>query len=430
MIVLGERYGRRSRSAAPVARGDELALRAARTAGERFARYESAFADLDAPFAFVDLDAMWSNSADMLARAAGKPIRIASKSVRCRELLRRILERDARYRGLMTFTLAESLWLAGEGFSDLLLGYPTADRGALGRLIALAGSEPGRAPVLMVDSVEHLDLIGQAARRGHEPIAVCLDFDASFWLLGGRVRLGPKRSPIHTPQQARALAEAIARRPALTLVGMLCYEGHIAGVGDRVPGQPLRSALTRRMQRAAYAELAERRAAAVASVSAVAELRFVNAGGTGDLERVASEPAMTEATAGSGFYAPGLFDHYDAFSLEPAALFALPVVRRPSAGVATALGGGYLASGAPGTSRLPRPSLPAGLALDRREGAGEVQTPLRGAAAHRLRVGDRVYFRHAKAGELCERFDRLHLLEGGRVVDEVPTYRGEGRTFL
>jgi D-serine deaminase-like pyridoxal phosphate-dependent protein len=98
--------------------------------------------------------------------------------------------------------------------------------------------------------------------------------------------------------------------------------------------------------------------------------------------------------------------------------------------VATALGGGYLASGPADRDRLPRPHLPAGLRLDLREGAGEVQTPLLGAPAGRLAVGDRVWLRHAKAGELCERFDVLHLIEGDRVVDVVPTYRGEGQCFL
>lgn len=397
---------------------------------ERWTRYESAFTGLDAPFAFVDLDGFWSNADSMLRRAAGKPIRVASKSLRCRELLHRILERRDGYRGLMTFTLAESLWLSEQGFTDLLLGYPTIDTAGLARLGALADAEPEHAPVLMVDSSEQLDLIERAAGRAASPIRVCLDFDASFWLAGGRIRIGPKRSPVHTPAQARTLAETIARRPALQLVGMMCYEGHIAGVGDRVAGHPVRSAAIRRLQRAAYRELAERREAAVAAVGQVVELRFVNAGGTGSLERVAGEAAMTEATAGSGFYAPTLFDHYSAFSLEPAAGFALPVVRRPAAGVATALGGGYLASGAASGDRLPRPFLPADLRLDRREGAGEVQTPLIGASADRLRVGDRVYLRHAKAGELCERFDRLYLLQGEQIVDELPTYRGEGRTFL
>jgi D-serine deaminase-like pyridoxal phosphate-dependent protein len=395
----------------------------------RLRRYGTACAGLDAPFAFVDLDAMWENSAGMLARAAGKPIRIASKSLRCRPLLRTILDREAGYRGLLAFTLPEALWLAGEGFDDVVVAYPTADRGALRSLAARTAEDPSGAPVVMVDSVAHLDLIDAAVGRVAAPLRVCLDFDASLWLAGGRVKIGPKRTPVHTPAEARALAEAIAARDSVRLVGMMCYEGHIAGVGDQ-PASKARAKAIAEMQKRSYAELRERRAEAVALIRAVAELEFVNAGGTGDLQLVAAEPAMTEATAGSGFYAPTLFDTYSAFKLEPAAMFAQPVVRRPFKGFVTVLGGGYHASGAAGRDRLPTPYLPAGLRLDAQEGAGEVQTPLRGAAADRLRIGDNVYFRHAKAGELSERFDRLYLVQGDAIVDEFPTYRGEGRTFL
>jgi D-serine deaminase-like pyridoxal phosphate-dependent protein len=208
------------------------------------------------------------------------------------------------------------------------------------------------------------------------------------------------------------------------------YEAHIAGLGDRPPGQRLKAAAIERLQRASAGEIAERRAAIVEAVQSVASLDFVNGGGTGSLHTTARESAVTEITAGSGFYAPTLFDHYSAFTLRPAAMFALPVVRRPSRSVATVLGGGYLASGPADAARLPSPYLPHGLALDRNEGAGEVQTPLLGRAVADLQVGDRVYFRHAKAGELCERFNTLLLVEGERVVDEVPTYRGEGKAFL
>jgi D-serine deaminase-like pyridoxal phosphate-dependent protein len=397
---------------------------------ERLGRYERAFAEISAPFAFVDLDAMWWNSADMLRRSAGKPIRVASKSLRCRALIRMILDRDPGYRGLMTFTLPETLWLARQGFTNLLLAYPAGDRAALRELAAIGAEDPEGAPVVMVDSVEHLELIESVLGEGAGPVRVCLDFDASFWIAGERLKIGPKRTPVHTVDQARRLAQAIVARPGLRLAGMMSYEGHIAGLGDRVAGQRLKSLVISRMQQASHAELRERRAAAVAAVSGVAALEFVNAGGTGDLERVAGEPAMTEATAGSGFYAPTLFDSYSAFRLQPAAIFAQPVSRRPGPGIVTALGGGYPASGPGGRDRMPTPYLPAGLKLDPLEGTGEVQTPLRGAPADGLRVGDNVYFRHTKAGELCERFNRLYLLQGDRIVDEVPTYRGEGQCFL
>ncbi|HWE34618.1 MAG TPA: amino acid deaminase/aldolase [Solirubrobacteraceae bacterium] len=395
------------------------------------ARYETALAELDPPFAFVDLDAMWANSDEMLRRAGGKPIRVASKSLRCRGLLSEVLAREDGYKGVLAFTLPEALWLWDAGFNDLLVAYPTVDRAALRALAAVTADDPARAPIVMVDSVDHLELIDAAV--GHDrpaAIRVCLDFDASYWIAGGRLRLGPKRTPLHAPGQARRLAEEIGARPGFELVAMMSYEGHIAGLGDVVSGNPLKSLAIARLQRASYEELRARRADAIASVRAVAELELVNAGGTGDLHLIADEDAVTEGTAGSGFYAPALFDTYSAFTLQPAAMFVLPVCRRPSAEVATVLGGGYLASGAGGRDRMPVPYLPAGMTVDRLEGTGEVQTPLHGEAASRFRIGDRVYFRHVKAGELCERFDRLHLVSGEAIVDELPTYRGEAKTFL
>ncbi|HET7485398.1 MAG TPA: amino acid deaminase/aldolase [Solirubrobacterales bacterium] len=398
--------------------------------GRSHAQLEQIFEEVEAPFAFVDLDAMWSNAEEMLGRAGAKPIRVASKSVRCRGLLERILRRDERCAGLMTFTLPETLWLAGHGFENLLLAYPTADSAALGELALRSVASPAGAPIVMVDCVEHLEAIESVLGAGAAPVRVCIDLDAGWWALGGRIKVGPKRSPVHTVEQAVALAREIEQRPQVELAALMSYEGQIAGIGDRPPGRRLRGAAIRAMQKRSAKELAERRAAAVAAIRELAELPIVNGGGTGSLELTGAEEVVTEIAAGSGFYAPTLFDHYSRFSLTPAAGFALPIVRKPAAGVATALGGGYLASGSGDAARLPSPWLPAGLELDPEEGAGEVQTPLSGAPARDLQIGDRVYMRHAKAGELCERFDSLHLVEGEEIVDMVPTYRGEGQTFL
>jgi D-serine deaminase-like pyridoxal phosphate-dependent protein len=403
------------------------------------ARLDAATADLDPPFAVVDLDAFDANAADLLRRASGKPVRLASKSVRVRALIGRGLE--AGLQGILAFTLPEALWLAGHGHEDLVVAYPTADRAALRELAtggtAARGAAPGGAPArervtVMVDCAEHLDAIRAAGATAAAPVRVCLDVDAGWWPLGGRVRIGAKRSPLRTPEAAAALAREVVSRPELVLDGIMSYEAHIAGVGARPPGRlgALAGAAIAGMQAASARELAARRAEVVAAVRAVAPLRFVNGGGTGSVERTAAEPAVTEVAAGSGLFAPTLFDAYRAFTPRPAALFALPVVRRPSPEVATVLGGGYLASGAGGADRLPRPVLPAGLRLDRQEGAGEVQTPVTGEAARTLRIGDRVWFRHAKAGELCERFDAVHLIRGHEVVETVPTYRGEGKAFL
>jgi D-serine deaminase-like pyridoxal phosphate-dependent protein len=398
--------------------------------GRSHVQLEQIFEEVEAPFAFVDLDAMWSNAEAMLERAGTKPIRVASKSIRCRALLERILRRDERFAGLMTFTLPETLWLAEGGFENLLLAYPTADTAALGELALRSAANPEDAPIVMVDCAEHLDAIESVLGGGAAPMRVCIDLDAGWWALGGRIKVGPKRSPVHTVEQAIALAQEIERRPQLKLAALMSYEGQIAGVGDEPPGRRLRGALIRTMQRRSAAELAARRGAVVAAIREFAELPIVNGGGTGSLELTGTEQAVTEIAAGSGFYAPTLFDSYSRFTLTPAAGFALPIVRKPTAAVATALGGGYLASGSADKARLPSPWLPAGLELDEEEGAGEVQTPLSGEAARDLRIGARVYMRHAKAGELCERFDALHLVEGDEIVDVVPTYRGEGQTFL
>ncbi|GAA1519504.1 amino acid deaminase/aldolase [Streptomyces albidochromogenes] len=392
------------------------------------ARYDRATAHLDAPVAVVDLEAFDDNAADLVRRAAGKPVRVASKSVRCRALLERVLARDG-FAGLMSFTLAESLWLARSGFEDVLLAYPSADRGGYAELAA--DPKLAAAVTVMVDDPAQLDLIDRARDGGREEIRVCLELDTSLRLLGGRVRIGALRSPLREPAQLAEMARSVVRRPGFRLVGVMAYEGHVAGVGDLVAGRPLRSRAVRVMQNAARKELAARRAAVVRAVRAVApDLEFVNGGGTGSVQHTAAEDAVTEIAAGSGLYLPRLFDNYSSFTGRPAALFAQPVVRRPGVGVVTVLGGGYPASGVAGPDRSPVPYLPEGLRYDPQEGAGEVQTPLHGSAADDLLIGDKVWFRHAKAGELCERFDELQLVEGDAVVATVPTYRGEGRTFL
>ena len=397
---------------------------------EAYERYEEIFKDVQAPFAFLDLDAVWSNAADMLRRAQGKPIRIASKSVRCRPVLERLLDLDRGFQGVLSFTLPEMLWLWEQGQRDLVLAYPTADGPCLTRLARLTAEHPDEAPVVMVDSVEHLDLIEESAASFVAPIRVAIDIDVSWWPLGGIVKIGPKRSPVRTAEQAASLAREIERRERVRLVGLMAYEGQIAGVGDEVPGKAITNRLTKAMQARSAKDVRERRAEVVTAVSEVAQLEFVNGGGTGSIEQTASEWAVTEVAAGSGFYAPVLFDHYSSFELNPAAMFALPVVRKPAAEVATTLGGGYLASGVGAKDRMPVPHLPEGLRLDAFEGTGEVQTPVIGSAAERLSIGDRVYFRHIKAGELCERFNRLYLVTGSTIRNEVPTYRGEGCAFL
>ena len=403
----------------------------------------AATARLDPPLGVLHLPALRHNAHDMLRRAArggagqpAKPIRVASKSVRVRSVLDAVLALPG-YAGVLAYTLPEALWLA-EGdaehppIEDVVVGYPTADRAAIRRLAA--SPELAARVTLMVDSIAHLDFIDAVvAPAERETLRLCLELDSS-WLAPVLGHVGVFRSPVHSASAARELAETIARRPGFALVGMMGYEAQIAGQGDNPPGKPAWGATLRWMQKNSREELLARRGEAVAAVRGVADLEFVNGGGTGSLEFTASDPSVTEIAAGSGLFGGHLFDTYRAFRPAPAASFALAVVRRPNPETAVLLGGGWIASGPPAPDRLPKVEWPTGLSMVAREMAGEVQSPLTGAAAGVLRIGDRVWLRHTKSGELSEHVDGFHLVDTvdgrARFVGEALSYRGEGKVFL
>jgi len=389
----------------------------------------AATAGLETPVAALHLDALRHNAHQLLGRAVGTPIRVATKSIRVRGVIEAILALPG-FAGVLAYTLAESLWLADavDAVDDVLVGYPTADTAGIDRL----GRSPELAAklTLMVDSLAQLDFVDSVLPPGsRETIRVCLELD-SAWESAVFGHIGVRRSPLHTPEQARALAEQIVARPGFRLVGMMGYEAQVAGIRDRPPGQPLHGAVNRYVRRRSIADLAERRGRAVAAVREVAELEFVNGGGTGSLESTHTDASVTDIAAGSGLFGGHLFDGYSGFSVAPAAAFALPVVRKPAADTAVLLGGGWIASGPAGRDRMPRPVWPEGLRYRALEMAGEVQTPVTGRHAGRLAVGDRVWLRHAKSGELSEHVREFALVHDGRVVDMLPTYRGEGKAFL
>ncbi|MCR6493403.1 amino acid deaminase/aldolase [Cellulomonas sp. P24] len=391
-----------------------------RTLGERL---DAATRHLPAPLAVVDLDALEANASDLVRRAGGVPVRVASKSVRVRAVLEKVLSRPG-FHGVMAYSVREASWLVAHGVDDVLVGYPSVDVAALQELAA--DPRAAQAVTVMVDDVAHVDLVARAAAEAGRSLHVCVDVDASLRPGIGpfRAHLGTRRSPVHTPADAAALARVVATRAGVELRGLMFYEAQVAGLPDTSPA-------VRLVKRASVADLARRRTAVLRAVEDAVghEVPLVNSGGSGSIEVSARDRAVTEVTAGSGLFVPTLFDHYRSFTPRPAAFFGLDVVRRPAPGFATVHGGGYVASGPATRSRLPRPVAPDGLRLTSREGAGEVQTPLQGPGARGLEIGDRVWFRHAKAGEVMERFDAVHLVRGDMVVTTVPTYRGEQRAF-
>lgn len=394
-----------------------------------YQEYKKIFANRPKPFAFVDLHMLNANIRQVLAYSGDKPIRIGSKSVRCTSILRHILDSDARFNGLLCFTAAEAVWLAQQGFDDLLIAYPTIDP-----IYIEAVAEQVRAGhqiVLMVDCIEQTEQINHIASKLDVRVPLCLDLDMATKHIAGRVYFGALRSAINTTDQIRKIVAAIKTHSHLDLDGVMGYEAQIAGVTDNAAGSRIMNRLIRYLKKRSIPQVAGRRAALVDAITEMGvSLRFVNAGGTGSLKTSSAEPCVTEVTAGSAFYCPTLFSSYADYEYYPAAGFAIEVVRQPAKEIYTCLGGGYIASGTAKQDRLPQPYLLPGATLHEQEGAGEVQTPIMYQGDIKLELGSPVFMRHAKAGELCERFNKLYLVSEGTIVDTVNTYRGEGQSFL
>lgn len=381
------------------------------------------------PAAIVDLDAFDRNAARMAlqVQSSGKAIRVATKSLRVPELLRRALDRGAPYRGLMCYSAREAAYLHGEGFQDLLVAYPTLQSGEL-RLLKGVHLQDGKIS-LVVDGPENLRAVAEAMRGCEKPFPVIIEIDASLRLFGAH--LGVRRSPIRTPADLERMIDAVLAYPSLAIGGVMSYEAQVAGLGDRNPFKPLLNPVASLVRKISVRSVSRRRE----EIRRVFErkkipLPLFNGGGTGSLSYASHEPALTELAAGSGLFCPHLFDYYSNFDAEPAAFFALEVVRASDPGFVTCQGGGYIASGEPGWDRVPVPVEPTGLKLVPAEGCGEVQTPLRVPSNVSLRPGDAVVFRHAKAGELFERFTEVLLVSGGKITGRTRTYRGLGLSFF
>lgn len=400
----------------------------------RYERFRRAIAGERLPCALVDLDAFDANVDTAVApvRQRKKTVRVATKSVRAPALMKQIEARGGdAIRGVMTFDARETAFLCDRGWTDLLLAYPTLQRQDLALLVA--ANARGATAAMAVDALEHLDALDAVARDQSTIAPVVIDVDVSWRPFGERFHVGVRRSPVRDVDGVLGLLAAIRSRPSLRFHGVMAYEAQIAGVQDDV-GPAIERAATRVMKSRSRAEIARRRRdIADALRSAGAPLTLFDGGGTGSIESSSEDDALTEVAAGSGFLCPHLFDRYREISLIPACFYALQIVRAPSPTIRTCHGGGFVASGATNKDRLPKPALPEGLSLLALEGAGEVQTPLsidRVARGARLEIGDPVFFRHAKAGELAEHFSEYLLVRGDRVVGRASTYRGLGQSFI
>jgi D-serine deaminase-like pyridoxal phosphate-dependent protein len=265
----------------------------------------------------------------------------------------------------------------------------------------VAANAEGATASIVVDSPAQLEPLAHAAREAGVVVPVVIDVDVSYRPLGGAVHVGVRRSPLRSPAAVIALARRIAETRGVRLDGVMTYEAHIAGLPDNAPDGGLTGMATRAVKRMAQRALVPaRQALADALETAGFTPRVFNGGGTGSVLTTPLESAVTEVTVGSGFVDSHLFDHYTGLALQPALFFGVQVVRMPTDRIVTCHGAGY------------------------------VQTPVQFANAHGLALGDPVFFRHAKAGELAERVTHYLFVRGDRVVSREPTYRGLGACFV
>ncbi len=393
----------------------------------KYHAYKSALDGKSFPLAYVDLDLLEENIKIILQRSGNKNIRIASKSVRCTYILEYILQSNDQFQGIMSFTGAEAVFLSKKGFDNLLIAYPELNANTIDDICSEI--KKGKYINLMVDRVEHLQLLNDIATKNEITIPVCIDIDMSVEFPG--LHFGVWRSSIQSLESLGKFLDKIKHFNSIRLDSVMGYEAQIAGVTDNVPGKWLMNKIIRSLKKSSLSKIAQRRKAAIDMILGKGyALKIINGGGTGSLESTIEEEAVNEVTVGSGFYNSHLFDNYQKFHHQPAAGFACVINRHPKDNIFTCAGGGYVASGSAEPLKLPAPYLPEGIELIKNEGAGEVQTPVLNKGSVQLKIGDPVFFRHSKAGELCERFNELNLIRENTIEKTVPTYRGEGQCFL
>jgi D-serine deaminase-like pyridoxal phosphate-dependent protein len=401
---------------------------------EQYQEYRRIFQNQRLPVAFIDLQAFDANIAYVrqLVQGTGRTVRLGTKSIRCEHLLRRIFNLGGPlFRGLLTFTVEETAWLVEKGYDDMIVAYPTVQAADMQLLQEMA--RLGKQIYLMVDCLEHLRRLSVAGKEAGVELSACIEVDMAYRPAGVRsLHLGLRRSPLRTPTEVIELVRESRELNHVSIKAVMGYEGHIAGLSDAVPGQAFKNKTIRWLKGRSITELTRRRARVVQCLRDEGlKLEIVNGGGSGSLRSTLADQSITEVTVGSGFYCPALFHHFKDVKYRPAALFATQMVRKPANRIITCQGGGYPASGPAGADKLPAPVLPPGLKYLPLEGAGEVQTPLAlPEDCPDLELGAPIFFQHAKAGELCERFNQLWLVQAGEIVAQVPTYRGEGKAFL
>lgn len=387
-------------------------------------QYNRVFQEIERPFAWIDLEQLDTNITTLSLLAKKKRVRIATKSIRSVGMMKYLEENMPYFNGWMTFTAKETVYLAGQGLDQFLIGYPVMEKESV--TAACHWIAKGKSITFMVDDLHQAGWLNAIAESQEVVVSICIDINLS--LPTPVIYFGTRRSSITDLEQLLLFVDQLKAMKNIKITGLMGYEAQIAGVGN-APNSAVKGFVIRKLQKHSKMKISDFRKRAVFKLKQqIDTLEFVNGGGTGSLDFTATSNEVTEVTIGSGFYKPALFDFYRNSELKSAAGFALRVTRKPMPDTVVCHGGGYLASGTMDAQRLPVIISP-GLSYYSTEGAGEVQTPLK-QQKDVYEIGDTVYFRHAKAGELCERFNELHLVRKGKYKGSFKTYRGDSQCFL
>lgn len=378
------------------------------------------------PYAFLFLSELNKNIELIKTSCRGKKVRLATQSIRSLHVLKFLLQKlGDDCSGLMCFHLDELLWLSDHLNTHFLMGYPQQPNQRQAERLA-EKIKQGLRIVQMVDSIDqmkHLDLLAQ---KNEVTFEVCLDLELSFKFPG--FKIGGWHSSLNKIDKVDEILRAVREFRHLKLVGIRGYEAQLAGLGDEFEN-PLKSLWVALLKKLSQKKMYRLRAYATQRASKENSIEFINGGGTGTIEMTSGDPAITEVAVGSGFYSPALFDSFQD-KYFPSLGYAMAVQRTPSENVLTVHGGGYVGSGNIGKEKAPVILSPKGAELIESEMAGEIQTPIIYRGLQKIQIGDPIFFRHSKAGELLERFQSVYVISENQIIDEWKSYRGDGQCFI
>lgn len=381
------------------------------------------------PAAWLDMDSLDHNIKLVNSKTNGKNLRIASKSVRNISVLKYVAENSPDYIGLMSYDAAESQYLLENGFADVLCAYPQMNKAAITDAEKAASNLTDSKLTWMVDKPEHVTLLAEIGSELKKDLRLCIDINTSTKYPA--VYFGTQRSQIDSVKKLKKFLKVLKKTSNIQVVGLMGYEGQIAGLPEAAAGKEALAPAIRLLKSRSKKYVTKfRRECVDAIADAGIALEVVNGGGSGSMDFTCSRPEVTEITVGSAYYMPAYFSYMDTMQeFKPAAGFVLPVTRKPFPKTATCHSGGFIASGAVGKDKWPVIHYPENVSYLPDEGCGEVQTPVKLKQANQLDIGDNVWFRHAKAGELCEHFNELHVFRNNKLIDTFATYRGQGKCF-